>query len=134
MRLDPYRPAERLHRMTDKVALRFVADPARSHRPKFCGLDALYNDSVTQPLSQRDDALDDGVDAIVCHRISNQGMVDFEHVESQVIQLRQIAVASAEVVDCNGNTQMCQLLQHATSGIDIVRKRAFGDLELNVAT
>ena len=88
-------------------------------------------DFEPEPAREADDRLGDRGVLRVRLEIGDEGNVDLERVDREVLQVRQRRIAGAEVVDGDGETLVAELVQHLADRVEVVQQAGLGHLELD---
>ena len=95
-------------------------------------LDAFGHGQQIERAGHADDVLGDLVGGRIGADGIDEGLVDFQRIERQALQVGQAGIARAEVVDGHGVAQPARLGDDGTGGVH-VHETAFGGLEPDLA-
>ena len=93
------------------------------------GLNSLGNQLQAERLRQRDDRPHDREIAGIGAEVADEPPVDLECVDGKRLQVRQHAVAGAEVVDGDLDADLLESGERDPGGLDVLNHDAFGDLQ-----
>jgi len=120
--------------------------------PLFVAFYAFCDDGKAEAVGYGDDCVDDGISAAGVADAINEGAVDLEALYGELIELAEGRVAGAEVVDGEGNADLCEEVDlagclgeiahhsglcdlHAEEvGIDVMCGQSFEDVRGEVGT
>ena len=83
------------------------------------GLDALGNDGHAERLAHADDRLRDGLVLGIDRQVANEGAVDLDGVDRELLHQRHRRIAGTEIVDRKANAAALDRVQH----LDRARRR-----------
>ncbi len=92
-------------------------------------LDTLSDHLESEGLGQADGRIDNGPVACVDTQTSNEGLIEFQGVDRQVLELRHRAIARTEVIDGQGDAERLQFTQHVHGLLHILYDGVLRDLE-----
>src|SRR5690606_7476085 len=94
------------------------------------GFHAFSDDFQLQPMGHGDDGVDDASAVLAAADGLDEGLVHFQCVDGQSVQVVQGGIPGAEVINGDTNPGICQLFQFATDLFQIVHDDVFSDLNL----
>lgn len=112
------------------IALGFVAAKGPQHLQAFETLDALGHGAIAQLPGQGDDRAGDLLVLGAALEVGDHGFVELHHIGWNLVQVGEVAVAGAEIIDGHVHAQrpdLAQLIQHPGVG---AQPGAFGDFHL----
>ena len=95
----------------------------------FGRFDPLGDDGLVQRVGQVDDRLGDGARVVVVGHVGDEGLVDFQDIHRQALQVGHRGITGAEVVDRDLCAHLPQLTEHRNRVGAFVHEQAFGDLD-----
>ena len=94
------------------------------------GLDALRNDGHAERLAHADDRLRDGLVFGIDRQVANEGAIDLDGVDRELLHQRHRRIAGSEIVDRKANAAALDRIQHLDRARDVAHHHALGDFEL----
>src|ERR1700688_1717866 len=80
-------------------------------------------------MAERDDRLDDGPGMAGCAQRTDEGAVDLDLAEWELLQVAQARIAGAEIVECDAHPERAQCFEPLQSLLRIFDEHAFGHFE-----
>ena len=117
-------------RLAEQKSLHFVAGVIAQERLLLDGLDALGNDRHPQRLAHADDGLGDGLILGIVGQVADEGTVDLDGVDRELLHQRHRRIAGAEIVDRKADAAALDRVEHPDRARHVAHHHAFGDLEL----
>src|SRR5262249_54141052 len=115
----------------DEVALRDIALELGQPFPDGLTLYTFSDDRALQVVPQVDRRAHDDRRIVAGEHAADEGLVDLDRVDRQLLQIAQARVADAEVVDLKLYAQALREGQCIQGARRILHQRALGDLELD---
>jgi hypothetical protein len=117
------------HRPVEQIALHRRAAMLGQEARLLVALDAFRHHAQAEVAGHRQDRLHDRGAVGVVRRVAHEALVDLQLVQRHLLQVGQVRVAGAEVVDREADPERGQLA-HAADGLaDVLDQQAFGDFE-----
>lgn len=114
----------------DDVALHLFAALVGEEGLLGRGFHAFGDDGELHAVAQGDDGAHDGGIVGVVGQAADEGLVDFQEVQGQALEITQGRVASAKVVDGQLYAQALEFMQHFQGFFGLAHDEVFGDLQL----
>ena len=118
------------NRPAEVVALNFVA-AFRLEEGKLLGrLDPLGARPHAERASEADHRAHDGVGLAPGLESADEGAVDLDRVERELLQVAETRVARAEIIHGDAHAEFAELAESAERRLHVGEENALGDLEL----
>ena len=99
-------------RTSEEVALSLLAAQLLQESELARGLDALSDRAEMQVVCQANQGGDDARRVLVLLDARDEGTVDLDAIDGQLMQVAQRGIAGAEVIEGHANSQRTQLAEH----------------------
>src|ERR1041384_2306427 len=114
-------------RLGEQEALHLVAAGEPQQNALLLGLHALAQNRETEGASERHDGLDDDAAVGGLAERDDETAVDLELVEWEALEIAEVGIAGAEVVERDADAELVQILNAFDHLVRIVDQHAFGD-------
>ena len=94
------------------------------------GLDALGDDRMIEPGTERQHRIHQGAVAYVERDLVDKRLVDLDHIDRQAFEIRQRREAGTEVVQCDTHADCLEFGEQRLGALGIGQQHAFGHLEI----
>src|SRR3984885_10700738 len=120
----------RFHGIAEQTSLGVVAGGLAQEFELLARLDSLGDDLEIEALAHVDDGADDGRVVRVHGDVANEGLIDFQSADRELLQGRQRGIPGAEIVDGQIQTHGVQLVEKTDGALGVRHQGGFGDFQL----
>ena len=117
------------HGLAEQEALHFVADLIFKKFRLFPGFHAFGDDGDSQIAPQAHNGIDHGHIDVALLLAGDEGAVDFEAIELELLQIGQRRIARAEIIQRDSYAEDAQIIQNIAGDIRIREQHAFSDFK-----